>query len=129
MILAIKTDNPIAELYAIDDVAVIASETWEAHRLLADTIHSKIKQLLESVNATEAECKGVIVFKGPGSFTGLRIGITVANTMAFALGVAIVGANGQAWITDGASKLASGANDVVVTPEYGADAHISVAKK
>jgi len=35
--------------------------------------------------------KGVIVVKGPGSFTSLRIGVSVANALGYALGVPVAG--------------------------------------
>ncbi len=75
------------------------------------------------------DVSGIIVFEGPGSFTGLRIGITVANTLAYGQGVPIVGAQGEDWIAKGLAQLAAGHNDTQVLPHYGAEAHITKPKK
>jgi tRNA threonylcarbamoyladenosine biosynthesis protein TsaB len=65
------------------------------------------------------------VFQGPGSFTGLRIGITVANAIAYAQSVPIVGTRGEHWMADGIKRLQSGQNDTRVMPYYGADPNIT----
>ena len=129
MILALRTDNPRAELYIINDGRIIAEYAWEAHRQLADTIHYKIEELLHSQNLSWYSIKGVIVFKGPGSFTGLRIGISVANTLAYANTIPIVGTIGDDWLQDGIIALSENRNHKIVLPEYGGKINITTPKK
>jgi tRNA threonylcarbamoyladenosine biosynthesis protein TsaB len=130
MILTIRTDKPEAEIgiFAADGRQLDA-HTWYAHRELADTLLTQLRDLLAGQQATFADITGVIVFRGPGSFTGLRIGITVANALAYGQSVPIVGAMGEDWISQGIEKLATHQNDKIILPEYGAEAHITVQKK
>ena len=129
MILALRTDKPISELYLCDGTDVTATYEWEAHRQLADTIHIKIEELLTANNLTWADITGLVVFKGPGSFTGLRIGITVANTIAYAQAVPIVGAEGDNWLQKGLQQLQNSADNKIVLPEYGGSINITTPKK
>lgn len=130
MILAIKTDNPTAELMVIDDDgSVIVREEWLAERRLAHELLGKLENTLEQAHSDWAQLSGLVVFKGPGSFTGLRIGITVMNTIAYAQNISIVGQEGEAWLSDGLSRLKNGENDQVVLPEYGAPARITTPRK
>jgi tRNA threonylcarbamoyladenosine biosynthesis protein TsaB len=129
MILAIRTDKPLAELYLCKDDVIVDTLQWEAHRQLTDTIHIQIETLLHRNNLDWAQIVGVIVFKGPGSFTGLRIGITVANTIAYAQQIATVGAQGDAWLQDGLVRLTQKQNDIIVIPEYGGQINITSPKK
>lgn len=129
MILGIRTDKPVAELYLAAKADIIASYEWEAHRELADTIHTKIEKLLASQEKSWNDLTGLVVFKGPGSFTGLRIGITVADTIAYAQAIPIVGANGAAWLEGGLRALQNGENARVVLPDYGGTVHITKPKK
>ena len=69
--------------------------------------------------------KGLAVFTGPGSFTGLRIGITTMNTIAYALDIPIVGTTGDDWLADGLARLRAGENDRIVTPHYGKPPNIT----
>jgi tRNA threonylcarbamoyladenosine biosynthesis protein TsaB len=130
MILAIRTDKPEAEIniFAADG-APLGAHTWHAHRELADTLLTQLRNLLASQQATFADITGVVVFRGPGSFTGLRIGITVANALAYGQSVPIVGALGDDWLKQGLAQLAAGQNDKIILPEYGAEAHITMQKK
>jgi tRNA threonylcarbamoyladenosine biosynthesis protein TsaB len=75
------------------------------------------------------DVKGIVCFAGPGSFTGLRIGLTVGNAMAYGLEVGIVATMGENWISDGINRLISGDTDKMALPEYGAEVHITKQRK
>lgn len=69
----------------------VLAETEFPHGLQhAAGIVSIIDRMLREANWRPADIRHVYVSAGPGSFTGLRIGITLAKTMAFALGARIV---------------------------------------
>lgn len=127
--LLIKSDNPKAEIYIYDGKEEVVSKTWEAHRALARDLLKEINELLSSQNMTPEELNGIAVFEGPGSFTGLRIGITTANTLAYSLEIPIVSAMGESWIQDAITKLENGENQEIVAPHYGAEANITKPKK
>lgn len=129
LILTIRTDKPEAEIGLFDGETKIAYEVWQAHRELSNTILRKIEELLKSQGKNLKDVQGIVAFQGPGSFTGLRIGLTVANTMAYALDVPIVGAMGESWLADGVKRLEAGDKDQIALPEYGAPVHITQQKK
>lgn len=130
MILTIRTDTPTAEIGLFGaDGAKAAYHTWHAHRALAKDLLKTIQDQLAQKDVDFTIIKGIVVFQGPGSFTGLRIGITVANTIAYAQEIPIVGTEGEEWIVTGIGALADGQNDRIVLPEYGAEANITTAKK
>ncbi len=130
-VLTIRTDKPEAEVgvYASDGQQ-LSYYTWLAHRELSSTLLGVIRDELAKQQATFKDIGGVVVFKGPGSFTGLRIGITVANTLAYGLDVPIIGVTDeQQWLERGLERLNADQNDQLVLPEYGAEAHITQQKK
>jgi len=127
--VTIRTDKPEAEVGLYDGEDLLQHEAWLAHRQLAETIHSKLHQLLEDAHKGWQDIEGIIVFQGPGSFTGLRIGLTVANTMAQALDVPIVGCTGDNWQKQGLSRIKDGEDGRVIAPDYGAPVHITPQKK
>ncbi|MCA9327006.1 tRNA (adenosine(37)-N6)-threonylcarbamoyltransferase complex dimerization subunit type 1 TsaB [Candidatus Saccharibacteria bacterium] len=129
IVLTLRTDKPEAEIGLYEDGAELTYETWQAHRQLAETIHKKIENLLHSKQLTLVNLNGIVVFQGPGSFTGLRIGLTVANALAMGLNIPVVATRGDDWRTDGMQTFASGENQLPVTPYYGADPHITAQKK
>jgi tRNA threonylcarbamoyladenosine biosynthesis protein TsaB len=125
VILTIRTDKPEAEIGLFDDETQLAYETWSAHRQLAETLHEKIKTLLEQQQKTWHDVQGLVCFKGPGSFTGLRIGLTVGNTLAYGLGIPIVSSENDDWIAVGVSRLLHGETEPLALPEYGSPVHIT----
>lgn len=128
MILGIKTDKPEATI-CLYNGKNIEQYSWQAHRQLSDTIHIKIQDLLNKNDINYSNLKGLVVFEGPGSFTGLRIGITVANTLAYSLNIPIVGTNGEDWFKTGLDMLKNGKNNKIIQPKYGASVHITQPKK
>ena len=127
--LTLKTDQPDAEIGLYEDEQQLSYETWTAHRQLAETIHLKIKAVVGAQKLELHQLNGIVIYKGPGSFTGLRIGIAVANAFADSLSANIVGTTGEDWIEQGLKKVATGDNDKVVMPEYGALPNITAPKK
>lgn len=103
--------------------------TWSANRLLAKGLLKFIKDSLSEVGGDFQDISGIGAMKGPGSFTGLRIGLTVANTLADSLQVAIVGGEGADWQNQVIKKLQDGSDDKIVLPSYGSDPHITAPRK
>jgi tRNA threonylcarbamoyladenosine biosynthesis protein TsaB len=129
LILAIRSDKPEAEIGLYEGSHQFAYHAWLADRQLAETIHAEIQKLLSDVHREWQDVEGLVVYKGPGSFTGLRIGLTVANTLADSLSALIVGAMGEDWQAQGIHRLLAGESDQQVLPEYGAPPHITAPKK
>ena len=129
LILTIRTDKPEAEIGLYNDAVQVHYETWEAHRALAETLHLKIAALVKQADAELTDIQGIVAFQGPGSFTGLRIGLTVANALADSLGIPIVATQSEDWIQTGIEKLLAGKTDTIALPEYGAPVHITLPKK
>jgi tRNA threonylcarbamoyladenosine biosynthesis protein TsaB len=128
-ILAIRTDKLEAELYVYKDQAHQAKLIWPAHRQLAETLNAKIDEILKQSSISYSQLDGIVVYQGPGSFTGLRIGLSVANGLAFGLKLPIVAAGGDNWQTKAVQKLLDGQNDKIALPDYGSPPHITNPKK
>ncbi len=117
-ILGIRTDKPEAELYLYKNNKQIAETKWSAHRELSSTIHKQIDKILNKSSISLEDIKGIVCFKGPGSFTGLRIGLTVANSLAYTQNIPIVARQGDDWLKKAINDLASGKSDKIATPYY-----------
>lgn len=129
MYLGIRTDSPVAEFYLYDGAELRAETTWQADRQLAHGLLGHLEKFLQDHGSSFSNLNGLFVYQGPGSFTGLRIGITVMNTIAYAQKIAIIGGEGEQWRDDSVGKLIAGEDDEIVLPFYGADAHITKPRK
>lgn len=119
LILSMRTDKPVSEIGLYDDDQQIAYVEWEAHRQLAETIHLKLQDILKGNKAGLSALQGIVIYRGPGSFTGLRIGMSVANALADSLKIPIIATNKKSWQKSGIAKIIKGENEFPVTPEYG----------
>lgn len=90
--LAINTATSHTSIALLtEEGALLAEKAWESANNEAEKLMPAIKELLEEAGKAASlnsdldfkDIKKVIVVKGPGSFTGLRVGITVANTIAY----------------------------------------------
>jgi tRNA threonylcarbamoyladenosine biosynthesis protein TsaB len=129
IIVTIRTDNPEAEVGVFDGQTQLAYKAWHAHRQLAETLHSNLEALLATHELTWQHLAGIVIYEGPGSFTGLRIGMTVANILASDLAIPIVATRDEHWIAHGLQRLEAGDNDQIALPFYGRDAHITAPRK
>ena len=87
IILAIDTSGPCAGAAVYKNDKVV-SHCWnENGHTHSDTIVSQIDHALESGKVLRNELEAIAVTVGPGSFTGLRIGVSIAKAMAQALSI------------------------------------------
>lgn len=128
MILLLDTSTPVCKLTLIDGDLRFDDE-WQADRTLAKGLLGYINKCLKLHNKTWKDITAIGVFEGPGSFTGLRIGLTVLNTISDSESIPIVGMRGENWQTDALTALKNGKNDRIVMPFYGSDAHITTPRK
>jgi tRNA threonylcarbamoyladenosine biosynthesis protein TsaB len=128
-ILSLRTDNPEAEIGLFDNDKKLEYFVWQAHRELSDTLLTNIKLILDKQGLNFKDIEGVIIYKGPGSFTGLRIGFSVANTLAYSLGCDVVATNEEDWIKHGLSLIKQKDLPKQVFPFYGAEVNITKSKK
>lgn len=89
--------------------------TWEAKRDMAEKIFSFIHDKLAENHADWWDLSEITFFSGPGSFTGLRIGATIVNTLADQLKIPLYDHHGV--------------KHQIILPDYGRGANISAPRK
>src|SRR5437773_5538723 len=86
LILAFDTATDVATSALVSDGEVLGERNWRAVTVLED-----VDALLRQAGAHTRELEGLAVGIGPGSFTGVRIGLATARGLALALGVPVAG--------------------------------------
>lgn len=129
MILLMDTSTGTCKLTLIDADEVLLVDEWQADRTLADGLLARLENALKQVGSEWNGLTAIGVFMGPGSFTGLRIGMSIANTLSDSLNIPIVGAKGEQWQIDARRRLEHGENDELVLPFYGQAPNITKPRK
>lgn len=91
--LAIETSGLSGSVAALEGDRLLAEHALDPRQRSARSLAPAMRDLLTSVGWRPADVQVVAVGLGPGSFTGLRVGVTTAKTFAYAVGSQIVGAN------------------------------------
>ena len=73
------------------DGSLIRAMDWPAGYRHGELLLAGVEQLLAETGLSRGDIAGIVVGTGPGAFTGLRVGLATAKTMAHALGLPIVG--------------------------------------
>jgi tRNA threonylcarbamoyladenosine biosynthesis protein TsaB len=131
VILALKTASATTHISFFKDAQAKTPESqleWESGRELSSQLLARLGEFLGSSKLGLKDLTGIVIFSGPGSFTSLRIGHSVANALADSLGIPIVGAAGEDWISAGKTALQGAAAGHPALPAYGAEAHITKPK-
>ena len=90
-ILAIDTASSVSSVAVASEGKLQAEVTVEAGRTHSETLLSHIEGALSFAGVERSALTGVAVSIGPGSFTGLRIGLATAKAIAYGLGIPLVG--------------------------------------
>jgi tRNA A37 threonylcarbamoyladenosine modification protein TsaB len=107
MKLTIDTTNNLETFIKVDDK--VLTKTYLAPR--DQNVLICIKEILTHHQIELSEITEIVVNPGPGSFTGTRVGVAIANALGFALNIPV---NNQS---------------TPVTPNYSEDPHITTPKK
>ncbi|MCP3693433.1 MAG: tRNA (adenosine(37)-N6)-threonylcarbamoyltransferase complex dimerization subunit type 1 TsaB [Planctomycetaceae bacterium] len=92
-ILALETSTNQASVALWESGSLQAEQCIVAERRIARFLLSTVQQVLDEHGWRPKDVQLVAVSQGPGSFTGLRVGLTTAKTFAYAQQVPVVGVN------------------------------------
>ena len=90
-ILAIDTSNFVLGISILDDGKVIGEYITNLKKNHSLRAMPAIEQLMKECNVSPKQLSKIVVAKGPGSYTGVRIGVTIAKTLAWTLKIPLVG--------------------------------------
>lgn len=91
MLLAFDTATPHVTVALHDGSSVVASFGSEESMRHGEMLAPGIERVLADAGASVADLTGIAVGVGPGPFTGLRVGLVTARTLAFARGLPVHG--------------------------------------
>ena len=114
LVLALDTATPtlvvgLARWSADADVQVLAERAVPSGNRHAELLTPAIRGVLEDAGLTMADLDAVVTGLGPGPFTGLRVGIVTALTLADARGLPVVGVCSLDAVGSGARKVVTDA--------------------
>jgi tRNA threonylcarbamoyladenosine biosynthesis protein TsaB len=92
-ILALETSDKINSLAAVDGCNLLAELVLDRSQRSAQSLAPAMQSLLKDVGWQPSHVQLVAVSVGPGSFTGLRVGVTAAKVFAYAVGAEVLGLN------------------------------------
>lgn len=90
-ILAIDTSNQVLGVAILRDGQIIGEIVTNLAKNHSVRLMPAIDRLMKDIDVTPDQLDKIVVAKGPGSYTGVRIGITTAKSLAWALSIPIVG--------------------------------------
>jgi tRNA threonylcarbamoyladenosine biosynthesis protein TsaB len=91
LVLAIDTSGDICTVALVDDKGLVSQSVFRHKMDLLMRLAPNIEWVLQDAGLSMEKLDAVAVSLGPGSFTGLRIGVTTAKSLAYASGKPIIG--------------------------------------
>lgn len=90
-VLAIDTSNNPLGIALLDENKVIGEYITNLKKNHSIRVMPAIQQLMTDCEIEPSKLDKIVVAKGPGSYTGVRIGVTIAKTLAWSLNIPLVG--------------------------------------
>ena len=69
---------------------LLANNSWVSKHNESEVLVDKIEKMLKSESVSKDDLKRILICSGPGSYTALRVGISTANLIAYALNIPIL---------------------------------------
>jgi tRNA threonylcarbamoyladenosine biosynthesis protein TsaB len=92
-ILALETSSSSGAVAVLEDEDLLGKTSLSSHQRTAQWLVPVIVKQLAQVGWRPQNVQLYAVTQGPGSFTGLRVGVTTAKTLAYAVGAEVMGVN------------------------------------
>ena len=89
--LFINTVDPQNKIVLVHHGKILGQKTWKAHQNEANKLLPALQKLFQTAKKKWTDLTHILVVQGPGKFTSTRIGITVANTLAYELKIPVRG--------------------------------------
>ncbi|MFG6497581.1 tRNA (adenosine(37)-N6)-threonylcarbamoyltransferase complex dimerization subunit type 1 TsaB [Fictibacillus sp. UD] len=90
-VLAIDTSNLVMGISVLDEGKVLGEYITNLKKNHSIRVMPAIEEVLKETGVKPADLDRIVVAKGPGSYTGVRIGVTIAKTLAWTLKKDLVG--------------------------------------
>jgi len=91
MILLINTTTEKTAIGLAKNGKLIAHKIWTSHQNQSQELLPEIDKLFSKTKTNPRRLKAILANIGPGSFTGLRVGLSIANSFGFALNLPVIG--------------------------------------
>jgi tRNA threonylcarbamoyladenosine biosynthesis protein TsaB len=102
LLLALDTSTRVASVALFDGERVLSETTWLAGREHSTRLLLEVESSLARVGRTQVEVSGLVVAHGPGSFTGVRVALSVAKGIAAGLSIPAWGVSSLAVVAHAA---------------------------
>lgn len=114
ILLAVETSTPSGSLVIgqleSNEFKILAEEVWNKRSSHSDVVTTSLQSALKKSGVTVSEMTHFAVDVGPGSFTGVRVGINLVKSLAYSLGKPVLTVNslellGFQYLKNGQSAL------------------------
>jgi tRNA threonylcarbamoyladenosine biosynthesis protein TsaB len=108
LLLSLETSSQACSVALHNNGLLLASREIETPRSAASQLAVMIRDVINETEHKPADLQGIIVASGPGSYTGLRIGVATAKGLCYALNIPLIAINtlqllayqGKDWLKD-----------------------------
>ncbi|WP_141434461.1 tRNA (adenosine(37)-N6)-threonylcarbamoyltransferase complex dimerization subunit type 1 TsaB [Bacillus sp. 03113] len=107
-VLAIDTSNHVLGISLLDEEKVIGEYITNVKQNHSVRVMPAIENLMKDCQVTPTDLTKIVVAKGPGSYTGVRIGVTIAKTLAWTLQIPLVGISSLEVLAASAARYFNG---------------------
>ncbi|PLR82246.1 tRNA (adenosine(37)-N6)-threonylcarbamoyltransferase complex dimerization subunit type 1 TsaB [Bacillus sp. V33-4] len=108
-VLAIDTSNYILGVALLDECKVIGEYITNLKKNHSVRVMPAIEELMNECDLRPSDLTKIVVAKGPGSYTGVRIGVSIAKTLAWTLKIPMVGVSSLEVLAASAGRYFNGA--------------------
>ena len=89
-IILIETSTSLCSTALVEDGVVVCERLSEEPRAHASMTAPYVSEMLKERGLKVSDCSAVAVSKGPGSYTGLRVGVSTAKGLCFGAGIPLI---------------------------------------